>query len=130
MLNCKNITEKQYFMKQNTINYTYFGNVYSEIDRSTSNHAANIAGPYIDIYIYMSMGPYTSQIPSDILFSYNNEVYSVQCLLSVGKLYDQGKCIKTGCRHFKPVSGWIKLFSRNGQGPLIYSVGTMPMPDF
>src|SRR4029434_9016422 len=48
--------------------------------------------------------------------------------LSVGKLYDQGKCIKTGCRHFKPVSGWIKLFSRNGQGPLIYSVGTMPMP--
>ena len=53
MLNCKNITEKQYFMKQNTINYTYFGNVYSEIDRSTTNHAANIAGPYIDIYIYV-----------------------------------------------------------------------------
>ena len=51
-------------------------------------------------------------------------------MLSVGKLYDQAKCIKTGCRHFKPVSGWIKLFSRNGQGPLIYSVGTMPMPDF
>src|SRR4029434_437467 len=51
-------------------------------------------------------------------------------MLSVGKLYDQGKCMKTGCRHFKPVSGWIKLFSRNGQGPLVYSVGTMPMPDF
>src|SRR4029434_1557213 len=32
--------------------------------------------------------------------------------LSVGKLYDQGKCIKTGCRHFKPVSGWIKLLDR------------------
>ena len=56
--------------------------------------------------------------------------YSDEYLLSVGKLYDQGKCIETGCRHFKPVSGWIKLFSRNGQGPLIYSVGTMPMPDF
>ena len=90
MLNCKNITEKQYFMKQNTINYTYFGNVYSEIDRSTTNHAANIAGPYIDIYIYMSMGPYTSQIPSDILFSYNNEVYSVQCLL-LGKFKKKSK---------------------------------------
>ena len=42
-------------------------------------------------------------------------------MLSVGKTYDQGKCIKTGCRHFKPVSGWIKLFSRNGQGPLLLS---------
>ena len=42
-------------------------------------------------------------------------------MLSVGELYDQGKCIKTGCRHFKPVSGWIKLFSRNGQGPLLLS---------
>ena len=78
MLNCKNITEKQYFMKQNTINYTYFGNVYSEIDRSTTNHAANIAGPYIDIY--MSMGPYTSQIPSDVFFSYNLRVFTLQCL--------------------------------------------------
>src|SRR4029434_2247613 len=59
MLNYKNITEKQYFMKQNTINYTYFGNVYSEIDRSTTNHAANIAGPYIDIYIYICLWAHT-----------------------------------------------------------------------
>src|SRR4029434_10925755 len=44
----------------------------------------------------------------------------VLLMLSVGKLYDQGKCIKTGCRHFKPVYGWIKLFSRNGQGPLLF----------
>ena len=72
--------------------YGGYGNVYSEIDRSTTNHAANIAGPYIDIYIfiYMSMGPYTSQIPSDVFFSYNNEVYSVQCLL-LGKFKKKSK---------------------------------------
>src|SRR4029434_4175299 len=41
--------------------------------------------------------------------------------LSVGKTYGQRMCIKTGCRHFNPVSGWIKLFNRNGQGPLLFS---------
>src|SRR4029434_447318 len=79
MLNCKNITEKQYFMKQNTINYTYFGNVYSEIDRSTTNHAANIAGSD------------TSQIPIDAFFSYNNRVFTLHSLISLYLLKNLGK---------------------------------------
>src|SRR4029434_5716544 len=38
MLNCKNITEKQYFMKQNTSNYTHFGTM-ELIGSSQSNMA-------------------------------------------------------------------------------------------
>ena len=38
MLNCNNITEKQYFMKQNTSNYTHFGTM-ELIGSSQSNMA-------------------------------------------------------------------------------------------
>ena len=69
MLNCNNITEKQYFMKQNTSNYTHFGTM-EVIGSSQSNmaetdvHSRCILGvvnnalqPYV--YILLRISPLT-----------------------------------------------------------------------